>query len=315
MKVRIVLGLVISILAMTGFALAQGASKESSAIQQHVAKAMELAGSRYHDAVARLCSPPDARPRPTFTTLNVEPAKLFDNLYFIGLANVYAWAVDTPEGIILLDSLNNAKDAEVTIVGGLKKLGLDPARIKYVIISHAHGDHFGGAPYIKQHYNARILASEQSWQEMEKIKSENAPAPKRDMVVTDGQKLAVGGITLTFVQTPGHTPGTTSVIVPVLDRGQRHMAFILSGPRTETLETTTQMLGSEEKLAKYGKENKVDVQLTNHSYVDNSLPVIEAVRNRKPGEPNAYVIGEEGFQKFVGWQAECLKADIARSGK
>jgi metallo-beta-lactamase class B len=315
MKVKIALGLVISILALTGFALAQGASKESPAIQQHVAKAMELAGSRYHDAAARLCSPADARPRPTFTNLNVEPVKLFDNLYFIGLANVYAWAVDTPEGIILLDSLNNAKDAEVTIVGGLKKLGLDPARIKYVVISHAHGDHFGGAPFIKQHYNARILASEQSWQEMEKIKSENAPAPKRDMVVTDGQKLAVGGITLTFVQTPGHTPGTTSVIVPVMDRGQRHMAFILSGPRTESLETTTQMLASEEKLAKYGKENKVDVQLTNHSYVDNSLPIIESVRNRKPGEPNAYVIGEEGFQKFVGWQAECLRADIARSGK
>jgi metallo-beta-lactamase class B len=315
MKVKIVLGLVISILTVTGFARAQGASKESPVVQQHVAKAMELAGSRYHDAAARLCAPPDARPRPQFTNLNVEPVKLFDNLYFIGLANVYAWAVDTPEGIILLDSLNNAKDAEVTIVAGLKKLGLDPTRIKYVVISHAHGDHFGGAPYMKQHYNARIVASEQSWQEMEKVKSENAPAPKRDMVVTDGQKLTVGGITLTFVQTPGHTPGTTSVIVPVMDRGQRHMAFVLSGPRTESLETTTQMLASEEKLAKYGKENKVDVQLTNHSYVDNSLPVIEAVRNRKAGEPNAFVIGEEGFQKFVGWQAECLKADIARSKK
>ena len=315
MKMRIVSGVVVSVLAVTVLAGAQGASKDSPAVQQHIAKAMEFAGTRYHDAAARLCSPPDARPRPTFSDPNVEAAKLFDNLYFLGLANVYAWAVDTPEGIVVLDTLNNAKDAEVTIVGGMKKLGLDPARIKYIVISHAHGDHFGGAPYLKEHYNARILASELSWQEMEKIKSQNAPPPKRDMVITDGQKLTVGGTTFTFVLTPGHTPGTVSVIVPVMDRGQRHVAFVLSGPRTETLETTTQMLGSEEKLAKFGKDNKVDVQLTNHSYVDNSLPIIEAIRKRKAGEPNAYVIGEAGFQNFVGWQAECLRADMARSGK
>jgi metallo-beta-lactamase class B len=314
MKLRIVSAVIISILLTVALASAQG-TKDSPAVQQHVAKAMELAGTRYHDAAARLCAPPDARPRPTFANPNVEPLRLFDNLYFVGLANVYAWAVDTPEGIVLLDTLNNAKDAEVTIAGGLKKLGLDPSRIKYAIISHAHGDHFGGAPYFKEKYNARILASEASWREMEQIKSGNAPPPKRDMVVTDGQKLTVGGTTFTFVITPGHTPGTTSVIVPVIDRGERHVAFVLSGPRTESLDTTTQMLASEEKLAKFGKEHKVDVQLTNHSYVDNSLPIIEAIRNRKAGEKNAYVIGEDGFQKFVGWQAECLRADIARSGK
>jgi hypothetical protein len=88
---------------------------------------------------------------------------------------------------------------------------------------------------------------------------------------------------------------------------------MLSGPRTETLETTRQMLASTEKLARVGKTAHVDVELTNHSYVDDSLPIIDAIRKRKPGEPNAYVIGEDGFQRFTGWQAECLKADIARS--
>jgi metallo-beta-lactamase class B len=249
----------------------------------------------------------------------VEPVRLFDNLYFLGQANVYAWAVDTPDGIIMLDSLNNAKDAEVTIGGGMKKLGLDPSRIKYVVISHAHADHFGGAPYLKQHHGARVVASEASWREMEQLASRpdarGAVPPARDMVVTDGQTLTLGGTTFTFWITPGHTPGTTSVIVPVTDRGQRHVAMVLSGPRTETLETTRQMLASTEKLAGVAKSAKVDVELTNHSYVDDSLPIIEAIRNRKPTEPNAYVIGEEGAQRFLGWQAECLKADIARSEK
>jgi metallo-beta-lactamase class B len=245
--------------------------------------------------------------------LNVEPARLFDNFYFVGLANVYSWALDTPEGIIVFDTLNNSKDAEVTIVGGMRKLGLDPARIKYAFITHAHADHFGGARYLKEHYNARIVSSESSWREMEQIKSANAPPPARDMAVKDGETLTLGGTTLAFVLTPGHTPGTMSVVVPVTDGGQRHVAMLMSGPRTETLEATRQMIATTEKLLRLGRVARVDVQFTNHSYVDDSLPIIEAIRKRKPGEPNAYVIGEDGFQSFIGWQAECLKADLERS--
>jgi hypothetical protein len=49
--------------------------------------------------------------------------------------------------------------------------------------------------------------------------------------------------------------------------------------------------------------------------VDDSLPVVEAIRHRKAGEPNAYLVGEDGVQKYLGWQAECLRADIARTAK
>ena len=306
------------LLASGTFANAQTVSAEPPAVQQHVNAARGLAGTRYKTAMERLCLPPDKRPRPTFGDLNIEPVRLFDNLYLVGLANVYSWVVDTPDGIVVLDTLNNAKDAELTIVGGMKKLGLDPSRIKYIVITHAHGDHFGGAPYLKEHYGAHVLASEESWQEMEQIKrggANFASPPHRDMVASDGQKLTVGGTTFTFFVTPGHTRGTLSVIVPVTDHGQRHIAYILSGPRTETPETTTQMLVSTEKLLNLAKSAHVDVALTNHSYVDDSLPIVEAIRHRKAAEPNAYVAGEDGVQKYLGWQAECLRADIARPAK
>ena len=312
----ICLGALISPVVFAIFSNAQGPSKEPAAVQQHVDAARTLAGTRYKTAMERLCLPPDKRPRPTFGDLNIEPLRLFDNLYLVGLANVYAWVVDTPEGIVVLDTLNNAKDAEVTLVGGMKKLGLDPSRIKYVVITHAHGDHFGGAPYLKQHYGPRVVATSESWQEMEQIRpggANFAPPPERDMIVSDGQKLTVGGTTFTFLLTPGHTRGTVSVIVPVTDHGERHMAYILSGPRTETRETSTEMLASTEKLLNIAKSAHVDVELTNHSYVDDSLPIVEAIRHRKSGAPNAYVVGEDGVQKYLGWQAECLRADIARS--
>ena len=314
----IILGFVILTLALSVAAQAQGTSNEPAAVQKHVDAARAMAGTKYKAAMERLCMPPDKRPRPQFTDLNVEPVRLFDNLYFVGLANVYAWVYDTPEGIVMLDTLNNAQDAEVTIVGGMKKLGLDPSRIKYAIITHAHGDHFGGAPYLKEHFGTRVIASEEAWKEMEGLKprgSNFAPPPKRDMVATDGQKFTFGGSTFTFVLTPGHTKGTLSVIFPVTDKGQRHTAYVLSGPRTETPDTTSVMLASTEKLLNLAKQNHVDVEFTNHSYIDDSLPTIEAVRHRKAGEANSYLIGEDGVQKYLGWQAECLRADIARSGK
>src|ERR1051326_3232128 len=310
----IVIGLMTLNLAVTAIANAQETSKEPPAVQKHVDAARVMAGNRYKAAMERLCMPPDKRPRPKFTDLNVEPVRLFDNLYFVGLANVYAWVYDTPDGIVVLDTLNNAKDAEVTIVGGMRKLGLDPSRIKYITITHAHGDHFGGAPYLKEHYGAHVIASEEAWREMEGLKPGGpnfVPPPKRDMVAMDGQQFTFGGSTLTFILTPGHTRGTLSVMLPVMDKGQRHIAYVLSGPRTETPDTTSVMLSSTEKLLSLAKSGRVDVEFTNHSYIDDSLPTIEAVRHRKVGEANAYVIGEDGVQRYLGWQAECLRADIA----
>src|ERR1700748_1840701 len=67
------------------------------------------------------------------------PAKAADNLYFLGDGIVAAWAVDTSDGIILIDTMNNQAEVDKYIIGGLQKLGLDPARIKTIIISHGHG--------------------------------------------------------------------------------------------------------------------------------------------------------------------------------
>ena len=72
------------------------------------------------------------------------PVQVFDNLYFLGTKVHAAWAVKTSGGFIVIDSLFGYA-AEPEITGGMKKLGLDPTQIKYVIISHGHADHSGGA--------------------------------------------------------------------------------------------------------------------------------------------------------------------------
>jgi metallo-beta-lactamase class B len=86
----------------------------------------------------------------------------------------------------------------------MKKLGLDPAEIKYVVISHGHGDHSGGVKYL-QDYHARIVLSPADWDLLARDPNNGTVNPKREMEATDGQKLTLGDITLTLYITPGHT--------------------------------------------------------------------------------------------------------------
>ena len=63
-----------------------------------------------------------------------------------------AWAVNTSAGIILIDTLFGYA-AQDEIVDGLKKVGLDPANIKYIVVSHAHGDHDGSVKFLQDTYH------------------------------------------------------------------------------------------------------------------------------------------------------------------
>jgi metallo-beta-lactamase class B len=122
-------------------AVAQTADTEAA----HVAAANQAAGQDLR-APFRLC--PGAPQPADSTSSTAEPTKIFDNLYFVGIPAVSAWAITTSDGIIVIDSLNNPREAETFIEGGLRKVGLDPAQVKYVLITHGHTDHFGGAQYL-----------------------------------------------------------------------------------------------------------------------------------------------------------------------
>ena len=144
------------------------------------------------------------------------PAKIFDNLYYVGSYLHSMWAVTTSEGIILHDTAFDYM-VEDEIVDGLRQMGLDAADIKYVIISYGHSDHYFGARTLRDMYGARIIMSEADWDLV--VNDNNPPEvkPRKDMVATDGMELTLGDTTLTLYITPGHTPGT---IATVISRGR-----------------------------------------------------------------------------------------------
>ena len=73
----------------------------------------------------------------------IEPFKVFDNLYYVGPGYVSVWLLTTPEGHILFDSAQEPYVDHVIL--SIRKVGVDPRSIKYIILSHGHLDHFGGA--------------------------------------------------------------------------------------------------------------------------------------------------------------------------
>jgi metallo-beta-lactamase class B len=234
---------------------------------------------------------------------------VFDNLYFVGEQEYSAWAVTTPDGIIVIDTIFEYS-VDSQIAGGLRSFGLDPAAIKYAIVSHGHRDHSGGARYLQDSFKTRVLMSAADW-DMLAANTRDPAKPSRDMVVTDGQALTLGGTTLTMYLTPGHTPGTISTIVPVTDGGTKHVAAYWGGtafnfqPSKERLE---QYAASARRFADIVRKTGADVLLSNHTIFDGSKTKLPALASRTPGSPNPYVIGTDSVTRFLKVAEECAAA-------
>ena len=262
------------------------------------------AGQRGQAAAA----PP--RPAPAREQWHAEPVRVFDNFYWFGQTEFSAWAVTTSAGIIVIDTLFDYS-VEDEVVAGMKKIGLDPANIKYVLVSHGHGDHSGGAKFLQVHFHPRVFLSAEDWDLLERS---NGTRPARDMIVTDGQKLTLGDTTLRMYITPGHTAGTVSTLIPVKDGRTPHLVAewggtLIGGLRSEAGFQT--YISSAERFRDIAAKAGADVIVSNHTNYDGSKIRLPAIANRKPGDPHPYVIGKDAVQRYLTVAVECAKAGLA----
>jgi metallo-beta-lactamase class B len=296
-------------------------SKEA---QAHVARAKAIAGNdgKLKERFENTCGPLGPQ-RPALERQNagqaavatspVEPVKILDNLYYFGFNTVGAWAIPTSSGIILIDALNTVKEAEEVIEPALKKIGLNPADVKYVIVGHGHFDHFGGAPYFQQKYGSRIAMSAQDWDLIERpnpnanAAQASRPIPKRDIVIADGQKITLGDETITLMVTPGHTPGSLAFLIPAKDRGQATTVLMLSGANI-TPDRSTLMAFN--KALDAAKAAKAQMLINGHpGLFGDELGWMDQLR-RNPNGPNPYVYTQDQFAKFIDIMKECAASRV-----
>ena len=194
-----------------------------------------------------------------------EPFKIFDNVAYVGLETVGAYLITTSDGYVLIDS--TYADSADHVIESVKKLGADPMRIRYVVVTHGHNDHFAGAGRIKQVTGARIAMSAEDWTLVERAFSAAGPDDgipfTRDIVIKEGDTLKVGDTTLTFHVLPGHTPGNVGTEIQAKDGQRTYKALVglafAPGPglTRASIETT-------ERLKRLGPW---DALLTSHSYL------------------------------------------------
>jgi metallo-beta-lactamase class B len=252
---------------------------------------------------------------PARDTWYAEPAKVFDNLYFVGGRIHSSWALRTRDGIVLIDTIY-PYDSEELVLGGMRKLGLDPKEIKYLLISHAHADHIGGAEMIQSRYHPRVVMGGPDWDTVEKHPNRyRTMAPKRDIVATDGMKITLGGTTLTVWLTPGHTPGTLSYTFTVLDRGQPVQVAYSGGTAFNFVNNTPDpgirnfqtYIDSQRHMAAKAAETGATVLLSNHSEFDNAYNKNRMLAGRGRG-PHPYDIGADWVQRYFRVMQGCARA-------
>ena len=311
------------------------AQTPSEQIDSHIAAARAAAGQEYRATFVNLCLPSPPRgggpgparggapappPTPDRATWYAPPFKVFDNLYWLGTRQHSSWALQTSAGIIIIDT-NFAWATGPEIIEGINTLGLNPRDIKYVIISHAHGDHDQGAAELQKRFGAQVVMGTPDWDAtLQRPATAPGGVPKRDLAVgPEGRKLTLGDTSVEIVATPGHTPGTLSYVFPVKDRGRTLMVAYSGGTLTGAFGTDgarwDEYVASQRKIAKVAADAKASVMLSNHSEYDGAYTKARLIAApRQPGEDHPFIVGTDAVQRYFTVMAECAMASKLRAG-
>lgn len=232
-KVTSILSYSILATLLSGFLSVQ--AQDSAAVNQHIEKAKKIAGAEWAQAEQFFCQPEPYANKPDDP--RIPPTKIFDNVYTMGRRGTVVYAITTSDGIILIDS-GYADQLDSVLLPDMQKLGLDPAKVKYILLGHGHGDHFGGARYFQEHFGTHVVLSAADWDLLQpkpdaaKKASKKGPPvdpPARDIVAAEGQAITLGDEKVTPVSIPGHTPGSLGFIFTVKDGGKTHIAGLYGG--------------------------------------------------------------------------------------
>jgi metallo-beta-lactamase class B len=338
MKIRPILILGSALVAICGAASGQTAPSE---IDAHLNAARTAAGLDYRNTLLNLCPlfpPPAGRggpaggrgagpgrgaaATPDRAGWYAPPFKIFDNLYWLGSRQFSSWALVTSAGIIIIDT-NFDYTTQAEIVDGMTKMGLDPKNIKYIVLSHAHGDHDQGVATLQKLSGAQVVMGAPDWDAT--LARANAPTPypggiptKGIAVGPEGRKLTLGDTTIDIVFTPGHTDGTLSYVFPVKNGGQPLTVAYSGGTLTGAFgadgKRWDEYINSQKRIAEAAKAAGATVIISNHSEYDGAYTKARLIASpRQAGENHPFIVGADGVARYFTVMQECAMAGKLRN--
>lgn len=163
---------------------------------------------------------------PAAWTRPYPPFRVVGPIDYVGTEGIGVYLIRTYAGLILLDG--GPREAAPIVERNIAKLGFKLSDVKIIIASHAHWDHAGGLAALKRDTGARFLSSA-----ADRAAYEAGTPPsdtdygvvkfdpvKVDGVLKDGVAVRLGGVAITPVLTPGHTPGCTTWTMKAKDKAR-----------------------------------------------------------------------------------------------
>lgn len=251
----------------------------------------------------------------------VAPFHIVGNIYYVGASDVTSFLIVTPAGDILLDG--GFVETAPQIETNMAKLGFKLSDVKILLNSHAHFDHAGGLAQLKRRTGAQFVAMQPD----AAILAHGGhgdfyfgdrltfPPIKPDRIVHDGERVTLGGVTLTAHLTAGHTRGCTTWTMTTNDDGKPlHVVFIgsmsvLSGYRLAGKESYPGMAADYERSFRLLRSLPCDVFLASHGQFFDLTSKREALAHSQAKNP---FIDPAGYGAYLDRSERAFHTELRR---
>jgi len=240
--------------------------------------------------------------------------KIMGNLYYIGTGTLNSYLITTPAGHILINT--NFEETVPLLQASVEKLGFKMSDVKMILGSHAHGDHMQADAMVKELTGgAPVVVMEQDVPALKNMMGPSKKAHPIDRVIKDGERVTLGGTTLTAHLTPGHTRGCTTWQMTVPDGGRNYDVVITcgglqDGARLVNNKNYPEIADDFARSVKTYKALPADVFLAAHSWFFDL-----AGKHAKLGSATNPYIDPAGYKAYVANMEKDLTTMLAEQRK